>query len=92
MSKLCDLFYLIICESAKHGSAHPSFADISKTMGAEGVKVTKPDEIGPALKSLLATNKPGVLEIVVSRTLADPFRRDALSKPVRHLEKYKEYV
>jgi len=71
---------------------NPSFADISKTMGAEGVKVTKPDEIGPALKSLLATNKPGVLEIVVSRTLADPFRRDALSKPVRHLEKYKEYV
>merc|ERR1712168_397110 len=71
---------------------NPSFAEISKTMGAEGVKVTKPEEVGPALKALLATNKPGVLEIVVSRTLADPFRRDALSNPVRHLEKYKEYV
>jgi len=71
---------------------NPSFAEISKTMGGEGMKVTKPEEVGPALKALLATNKPGVLEIVVSRTLADPFRRDALSKPVRHLEKYKEYV
>jgi len=71
---------------------NPSFAEISKTMGGEGMKVTKPEEVGPALKALLATNKPGVLEIAVSRTLADPFRRDALSKPVRHLEKYKEYV
>jgi hypothetical protein len=36
--------------------------------------------------------KPGVLEIVVSQVLADPFRRDALSVPVRHLEKYKSFV
>merc|ERR550539_1520157 len=71
---------------------NPSFADISKAMGAEGVRVTKPEEVGPALKSLLDTNRPGVLEIAVSRTLADPFRRDALSAPIRHLEKYKEYV
>ena len=71
---------------------NPSFADISKAMGGEGLMVTSPEEIGPALKTLLSTNRPGVLEIVVSRTLADPFRRDALSKPVRHLEKYKEYV
>merc|ERR1719187_2355405 len=54
---------------------NPSFAAISKTMGGEGLMVTKPEEVGPALKALLATNKPGVLEIVVSRTLADPFRR-----------------
>lgn len=71
---------------------NPSFADISQAMGGEGIKVTRPEEIGPALKTLLDTNRPGVLEIVVSRTLADPFRRDALSKPIRHLEKYKKYV
>ena len=71
---------------------NPSFAEISKTMGAEGLRVTRAEEVGPALKQLLATNKPGVLEIAVSRTLADPFRRDALSKPVRHLEKYKDFV
>jgi len=71
---------------------NPSFAELSKTMGAEGIKVTKPNEVGAALKTLIASGRPGVLEIMVSKTLADPFRRDALSKPVRHLEKYKSYV
>jgi sulfoacetaldehyde acetyltransferase len=27
-----------------------------------------------------------------TRELGDPFRRDALSKPVRYLEKYRDYV
>jgi len=27
-----------------------------------------------------------------TRELGDPFRRDALSRPVRLLEKYKDYV
>jgi len=71
---------------------NPSFAEVSRTMGASGVQVTKASEVGPALKSLLAEGKPGVLEIMVSKTLADPFRRDALSKPIRHLEKYKSFV
>ncbi len=34
---------------------------------------------------------PGVLEIMVTRDLADPFRRDALKKPVRKLNKYKDF-
>lgn len=72
--------------------ANPSFAEISRTMGGEGIRVTKPEEVGPALTSLIGSGKPGVLEIVVSQVLGDPFRRDALSKPVRHLQKYKEFV
>jgi len=28
----------------------------------------------------------------VKKELGDPCRRDALSKPIRHLEKYKGYV
>merc|ERR1712115_680299 len=70
----------------------PSFAELSRTMGAEGIKVSKPDEVGPALTKLIQSGRPGVLEVMVSRSLADPFRRDALSKPVRHLEKYKAFV
>jgi sulfoacetaldehyde acetyltransferase len=50
------------------------------------------EEVGNALKSLIHGGKPGVLEIDVSQALADPFRRDALKKPVRHLEKYKQFV
>ena len=30
-----------------------------------------------------------VLEMMVTRELGDPFRRDALALPVRHLAKYK---
>merc|ERR1719291_1300541 len=71
---------------------NPSFAEISRAMGGEGVTVTRPEEVGPALTELLATGRPGVLEVMVSRTLADPFRRDALSAPVRHLDKYKDFV
>jgi sulfoacetaldehyde acetyltransferase len=33
-----------------------------------------------------------VLEIMCTRELGDPFRRDALKRPVRLLEKYKDYV
>ncbi len=32
-----------------------------------------------------------MLEIMVNQELGDPFRRDALRKPVRLLDKYKAY-
>ena len=36
--------------------------------------------------------KTTVIEIMCTQELGDPFRKDALSKPVRHLDKYKDYV
>jgi sulfoacetaldehyde acetyltransferase len=30
--------------------------------------------------------------MMVTQELGDPFRRDALSVPVRHLDKYRNYV
>ena len=47
--------------------ANPSFAEISRTMGGEGIRVTKPEEVGPALTSLIKSGRPGVLEVVVSQ-------------------------
>merc|ERR1719309_792487 len=38
---------------------NPSFAELSKTMGAEGIRVTKPSEVGTALKTLIASGRPG---------------------------------
>jgi len=35
--------------------------------------------------------KTTVIEIMCTRELGDPFRKDALSKPVRFLDKYKDY-
>lgn len=73
-----------------------SFAGIAQAMGAEGVVVEKLDQVGPALQSAIAAQmnegKTTVIEIMCTRELGDPFRRDALSKPVRLLEKYKDYV
>jgi len=73
-----------------------SFAGIGKAMGAEGVVVDRLDDVGAALrKAVDAQMKDGkttVVEIMCTRELGDPFRRDALSKPVRFLDKYKDYV
>ncbi len=74
---------------------NPSFAGIARAMGAEGVTVDKLDEVGPALRQACADQQDGkttILEVLVTRELGDPFRRDALSAPVRHLDKYKDYV
>ena len=73
-----------------------SFAGIGRAMGAEGVTVDKLEDVGPALQAAverqMKEGKTTILEIMCTRELGDPFRKDALSTPVRHLEKYKDYV
>jgi sulfoacetaldehyde acetyltransferase len=71
---------------------NPSFAAIAQAMGARGARVDQPDQLGDALREAVASNEPTVLEVMVNQELGDPFRRDALKKPVRHLAKYKDYV
>jgi sulfoacetaldehyde acetyltransferase len=73
-----------------------SFAGIAKAMGAEGIVVDRLEDVGPALKKAIDLQmnqgKTCIIEIMCTRELGDPFRRDALSKPVRFLDKYKDYV
>ncbi len=73
-----------------------SWAGIARAMGAEGILVDQLDGVGAALeKAVDAQMNDGrttVVEIMCTRELGDPFRRDALSRPVRYLEKYKDYV
>ena len=75
---------------------NPSFAGIAIAMGAEGIVVDRLEDVGPALKRAIDAQmnqgKTTVIEILVTQELGDPFRRDALSKPVRFLEKYRDYV
>ena len=75
---------------------HQNFAGIAQAMGAEGVVVEKLEEVGPALKravdAQMNDGRTTVIEIMCTRELGDPFRRDALSKPVRFLDKYRDYV
>ena len=73
-----------------------SFAGIARAMGAEGIVVDQLEDVGPALKRAIDMQmnqgKTCVIESMCTRELGDPFRRDALSKPVRFLDKYKDYV
>ncbi|MDX1606104.1 MAG: sulfoacetaldehyde acetyltransferase [Candidatus Competibacterales bacterium] len=73
----------------------PSFAGIARAMGAEGVRVEHLDQVGDALAQACKAQQEGrttILEMMVTQELGDPFRRDALKKPVRLLDKYKRYV
>jgi sulfoacetaldehyde acetyltransferase len=71
---------------------NPSFAAIAKSMGADGMVVDKLSHVGEALNAACKAQKDGkttVVEVMVTQELGDPFRRDALKKPQRLLQKYK---
>jgi sulfoacetaldehyde acetyltransferase len=74
---------------------NPSFAAIAAAMGAQGVRIDKLSDAGEALRGACKAQKEGkttIVELMCTRELGNPFRRDALKKPVRLLEKYKRYV
>ncbi len=74
---------------------NPSWAAVAKSFGCEGVTVDKVSDVGDALRESVKRQSEGkatILEMMVTKELGDPFRRDALSKPVRHLQKYKTFV
>merc|ERR1711879_188922 len=68
-----------------------SYAEISRSMGAEGITVNHIDEVGDALRKCVQNQTEGkttVLEMMLTRELGDPFRRDAMKLPQRVLSKY----
>jgi sulfoacetaldehyde acetyltransferase len=70
---------------------NPSWAEVAKTLGVEGVVVKNLGDVGEALEKAVDAQKKGkttVLEMLVTKELGDPFRRDALKKPKRLLRKY----
>merc|ERR1719265_1337016 len=72
---------------------NPSFAEVAKSMMAEGIVVEEVSQVGPALAEALRLQmeegKTCVVEIKCTRELGDPFRRDAMKLPKRMLDKYK---
>lgn len=72
-----------------HGVGGFNFAQIAEAMGADGRRVTEPADLGDAFGEALRSGRPTVLEVMLDpEELAEPFRRDALKLPVRHLERY----
>jgi sulfoacetaldehyde acetyltransferase len=58
------------------------------------VRVDKLSDVGPALRESVkaqAEGKTTVLELMCTKELGDPFRRDALQVPKRTLAKYKAF-
>ena len=63
-------------------------------MGAEGIRVSSLADVGPAIRQAAQNQKDGkttVVEMMVTKELGDPFRRDAMKLPQRVLAKYADY-
>ncbi len=74
---------------------NPCWAAVARAFGCEGVTIERPTDIAAALHAATRAQSDGkttVLEMMVTQELGDPFRRDALSKPVRYLAKYQQYT
>ena len=68
---------------------NPDFAGIAREMGANGYTIERASEIAGTLREALGSGRPSVINLLVdSEELGDPFRRDALKKPQRFLERY----
>ena len=71
--------------------ANPNFAEVAKAMGADGLTVSHEDEVGDALRGAIASQRPTVINLMLTQNLSEPFRRDAFKPPRRLLDKYKPY-
>jgi sulfoacetaldehyde acetyltransferase len=73
---------------------NPSFAEIAKAMKCESIKVDHVDQVGGAMKEALKMQESGktcLVEMMMSKEIDDPFRRDAMKMPHRILDKYKKF-
>jgi len=64
-----------------------SYADIAKACGVEGIAVWSMDELTDALNTAVDAQmnegKTTFIEVMLNQELGEPFRRDAMKKPVR---------
>ncbi len=70
---------------------NPDFAKVAEAMGARGFTVDDYRDVQDVVREAIACGKPCVIDAVVEggeNVLAEPFRRDAMKKPTRHLDKY----
>ena len=64
---------------------HLSYAKVAEGCGLKGVTVTTQNDLTVALEEACAAQKDGVttfIEVVLNQELGEPFRRDAMKKPV----------
>ena len=62
-----------------------SYAKIAEACGSKGVLVKTPEELTNAIKNSCEEQKNGIttfIEVILNQELGEPFRRDAMKKPV----------
>ncbi len=62
-----------------------SYAKIAEACGSKGVLVNTPDELTQAIKTGCEEQEKGIttfIEVILNQELGEPFRRDAMKKPV----------
>ena len=70
---------------------NPDYAELAKVMGARGYTVTDYRDVQDVVRECVASGEACVINAMIEggeKVLAEPFRRDALNMPERHLEKY----
>jgi sulfoacetaldehyde acetyltransferase len=70
---------------------NPDYAKVAEAMGAKGYTVDDYRDVQDVVRDAIASGEPCVINAVVEggeKVLAEPFRRDALAMPTRHLGKY----
>ena len=67
---------------------NPNFAAIASEMGAEGIRIDRPEEIASKLRDAFAADRPVVIDMQIDKELAEPYRRDAMRIPERILPRY----
>ena len=64
---------------------HLSYARVAEGCGLKGVSVTTQEELTSALQTACTEQQKGVttfIEVILNQELGEPFRRDAMTKPV----------
>ena len=63
-----------------------SYAKVAEGCGLKGVQVKTQEELTDALKKSCEEQKKGIttfIEVILNQELGEPFRRDAMKKPVK---------
>ena len=63
-----------------------SFAKVAEGCGLKGVQVKTQEELTGALKESCEAQTKGIttfIEVILNQELGEPFRRDAMKKPVK---------
>jgi sulfoacetaldehyde acetyltransferase len=63
-----------------------SYAKVAEGCGLKGIQVKTQNELTEALKKSCEEQKKGIttfIEVILNQELGEPFRRDAMKKPVK---------